>query len=501
MSVLVQRPHQMPGVIVLPRHNSSASPSTHRNRQAQPQRHHTTNPSQVAPAQVAVLSTTTKPSRRQRGQLQQPPSTSSPHRSTPNKNDKRRSHQSAQQQPTAADSPLPSSNSTPSSVSIISGNSSSSATVSASHSPVLSSSASPVNNNSQATTTPPRKGGRQQHQVSPKSAPNTPSPVNALPVPANRRRARSPRPTQKLPGLNLDELLDDDFGSTKKNHGGNNKKAKAATVPATNPEQATTWQQAALLMQSHPAGMSARAFLGVEERIRILTALIRRIGALVDPITVATSYHHHTSHSNPPSPTRTTPPKGSVFAIANEYGLTHSSTMPNLSTPNRRPGGMHSRAPSVPSYSTFPPVKPVSSLDALFSGLTVDSAPVTPAAGIKAGKAHQHTRGQSVSSSLPPSTSLHARMAAAAAATTPSSASRRERTLTGNNNAGYIKFAGASFQAAPDAMMLPRPAFGGMLGRRGGSHSGSSDEDDDESSVDEHGTSLSEEGETGVFPF
>ncbi|KAG8909924.1 hypothetical protein FRC00_009194, partial [Tulasnella sp. 408] len=393
----------MPGVIVLPRQHSS--PSTPRNRPAQPQRHHTTNPSQVAPAQVAVLSTTAKVSRRQRGQLQQPPATSSPHRSTPNKNDKRRSHQSAQQQPTASDnSPAPS---TPSSVSIISGNSSSSATVSASHSPVLSS-ASPVNNN-QATSTPPRKGGRQSQQPTPKSAPNTPTPVNALPVPANRRRARSPRPTQKLPGLNLDELLaDDDFGSSKKSHGGNNKKAKAATIPATHAEPAT-WQQAALMMQSHPAG------------------------ALVDPITVATS-HHHTSYSNPPSPTRTTPPKGSVFAIASEHGLTHSSTMPNLSTPNRRPGGMHSRAPSVPSYSTFPPAKPVSSLDALFSGLTVDSAPVTPASGAKASKA-QHTRGQSVSSSLPPSTSLHARMAAAAASA-PSSA-RRERTLTGNNS-GYI---------------------------------------------------------------
>lgn len=49
-------------------------------------------------------------------------------------------------------------------------------------------------------------------------------------------------------------------------------------------------------------------------------------------------------------------------------------------------------------------------------------------------------------------------------------------------------------------MMLPRPAFGGMLGRRGGSQSGS-DEDEEESSADEHSFNLSEEGETGVFAF
>ncbi|KAG8974580.1 hypothetical protein FRB90_009751 [Tulasnella sp. 427] len=241
----------MPGVIVLPRHNSSSSPSSHRNRPAQPQRHHTSTPS-LAPAQVAVLSATAKPSRRQRGQLQQPPSSSSPHRSTPNKNDKRRS---AQHQAAPEPANLPSSDS---SVSIISGNSSSSlATVSASHSPVLSS-ASPVTSSqsTQATTTatPARKGGRQ-----PKSAPNTPTPANSLPVPANRRRARSPRPTQKLPGLNLEELTaDDDFAPAKKvPHGNNNgKKVKAlAHEPAT-------WQQAALLQQSHPSG--ARVFFSLE---------------------------------------------------------------------------------------------------------------------------------------------------------------------------------------------------------------------------------------------
>jgi len=59
---------------------------------------------------------------------------------------------------------------------------------------------------------------------------------------------------------------------------------------------------------------------------------------------------------------------------------------------------------------------------------------------------------------------------------------RRERTLTGNNSPGS-KFAGASFQHAPDAMVLPKPMFlGGRFGMLG---SGSSSSDDSSSSSGE----------------
>lgn len=70
------------------------------------------------------------------------------------------------------------------------------------------------------------------------------------------------------------------------------------------------------------------------------------------------------------------------------------------------------------------------------------------------------------------------------------SSGRRERTLTGNNSPAS-KFAGASFQHAPDAMVLPKPMFlGGRFGMLGGS---SSSDDSSSSSGEEQVVDLSVE--------
>lgn len=74
---------------------------------------------------------------------------------------------------------------------------------------------------------------------------------------------------------------------------------------------------------------------------------------------------------------------------------------------------------------------------------------------------------------------------------------RRERTLTGNNSPAG-KFAGASFQHAPDAMVLPKPMFQGRFGMFGSS---SSSDDSSSSSGEEQVVDLSADSDEDEVVF
>ncbi|KAG8895310.1 hypothetical protein FRB99_000654 [Tulasnella sp. 403] len=471
MSVLVQRPHQIPGIITLPRPHKSSP-----RRQPQPANTPARNTQPTVP--TAILSP--KVSRRQRAQVYQPAPNPPATHSTP-RSAKRRSNGSL---------PNNNTNSPKSQHAIPASSLNSSTTVSASEFSVLSASSttSPQSHPPKSVlpapastpnlpATPPRKPARSHQHV--RSAPATPSPAESLPVPANRRRARSPRPTAKLPpvfpGIPIEEDDVDDQAPVpapiftpspphKRGrqfvHAPSSDADQVNRHPTNNP---ATWQQAALLKKSPTPGA---------------------LTPVLDPATAVAKLSKTTSLSTPTTPIRSTP--SSVFPnVGGGMSLFPSSAMPSLaSTHAQRRSNVHSRAPSYPSfpsYQTFPShhahdhdsaVRPP--LEALFASAQVLDGSI-PGHATQASAKSGHIRGSSVSSSLPHPSVLHARMQQQGA--------RRERTLTGGATLSPGKFAGASFQHAPDTMVLPKPVFSGRFGMlASGSPNTSSSEAEDSSS-------------------